>query len=282
METVTNESSQRLLDRRNAEFWNELCGTGLAQAIGITDASRESLRHFDDAYFGMYPYLMDYVTPHSLDGKKVLEIGLGYGTLGQRLAERGADYHGLDIAPGPVMMMRYRLEQLGRPPNVLEGSALDMPYEPESFDYVYSIGCLHHTGNLRKAIEEVCRILKPGGRAIVMLYNRHSFRQFMRVTLPRWRERLKGRHKATQAEEVRALYDTNSTGDVAPHTDYVTPREVRRLFADFSRVNIDIQNFDAFYLPYRIMFIPREKCLNNIGRVLGLDLYITATKHRAS
>jgi SAM-dependent methyltransferase len=282
MDIVNNDSSQHVLDRRNAEFWNELCGTGLAQAIGITDGSPESLRHFDDAYFGMYPYLMNYVTPHALDGKKVLEIGLGYGTLGQRLAERGAEYHGLDIAPGPVMMMRYRLGLLGRPPHVLEGSALDMPYEPETFDYVYSIGCLHHTGNLQKAIDEVHRILKPGGRTIVMLYNRNSFRQFKQVTLPRWRERLKGRHKETEAEKIRALYDTSSTGTVAPHTDYVTPREVRRLFADFSRVQIDIQNFDAFYLPYRIMFVPREKCLNNIGRVLGLDLYITATKHKAS
>ena len=278
METVANDSSQRTLDARNAEFWNELCGTGLAKTIGITDASAESLRHFDDAYFGMYPYLMDYVSPHSLSGKRVLEIGLGYGTLGQRLAERGADYYGLDIAAGPVMMMRYRLEQLGRAPNVLEGSVLGMPYETESFDFVYSIGCLHHTGNLRKAVEEVRRVLKPGGRAIVMLYNRNSYRQFINVTLPRWRERLRGRRKAASAEEIRGLYDTSSTGDVAPYTDYVTSREVRRLFAGFSPVSIDIQNFDGFYLPYRITFIPREKCLNNLGRVLGLDLYITATK----
>jgi SAM-dependent methyltransferase len=278
METTATESSQRSLDRRNADFWNELCGTGLAQAIGIADASPESLRRFDDAYFGMYPYLMNYVLPHNLAGTKVLEIGLGYGTLGQRLAERGADYYGLDIAPGPVMMMRYRLEQLGRPPNVLEGSALEMPYEAETFDYVYSIGCLHHTGNLRRAIAEVGRVLKPGGHAIVMLYNRHSFRQFMQVTLPRWRERLKGRSKTPEAEAIRALYDTSSTGTVAPHTDYVTRRDVRRLFVGFSRVSIDIQNFDAFYLPYKIMYVPREKSLNNLGRILGLDLYITAKK----
>jgi SAM-dependent methyltransferase len=256
MDTIAGDSSQGLLDTRNAKFWNELCGTGLAQTIGITDASPESLRRFDDAYFGIYPYLMNYVSPHALSGKKVLEIGLGYGTLGQRLAERGADYHGLDIAPGPVMMMRYRLERLGRAPNVLEGSALAIPYEAESFDFVYSIGCLHHTGNLPKAVEEVGRVLKSGGR-------------------------LRGRHKVTSAQAVRALYDINSTGDVAPHTDYVTPREVRRLFAGFSRVSIDIQNFEGFYLPYRMKYIPRETCLNNLGRVLGLDLYITATKRSA-
>jgi hypothetical protein len=111
-----------------------------------------------------------------------------------------------------------------------------------------------------------------------MLYNRNSLRQFMRVTLPRWRERLKGRLEMTQAEDVRAMYDTNSIGKAAPHTDYVTPRQARRLFAAFWRVSIDIRNFDPFCLPYRNTIIPREKCLNNIARVLGLDLYITAIK----
>src|SRR5262245_59303594 len=101
---------QSVIDSRNAEFWNELCGTALARTIGISDASPQSLRRFDDAYFKLYPYLIQYVTQHALNGKQVLEIGLGYGTLGQSLAERGADYHGLDIADGPVRMMRYRLE----------------------------------------------------------------------------------------------------------------------------------------------------------------------------
>src|SRR5207253_502558 len=103
------------------------------------------------------------------------------------------------------------------------------------------------------------RFQKAGGRAIVMLYNRSSFRQLVRVTLPRLRERLKGRHRAIQAEEIRALYDTSSTGEAAPHTEYVTRREVRHLFDDFSRVRMEIRNFDALHLPRRV-FIPREKC----------------------
>ena len=123
------------------------------------------------------------------------------------------------------------------------------------------------------------QMLRPGGCAIVMLYNRNSWRQFSRVTLPRWRERGKRRHHRGDAEAVRAMYDTNSSGAAAPHTDYVSRREVHRLFAAFARVRIDVRNFDSFYLPYRNIYVPREKCLNNIARVLGLDLYITAIKH---
>lgn len=50
-------------------------------------------------------------------------------------------------------------------------------FATETFDYVYSIGCLHHTGDVPRSIEEVHRVLVPGGRAVVMLYNRHSLRR---------------------------------------------------------------------------------------------------------
>src|SRR5688572_16592594 len=98
------------LDRANAEFWNELCGTTLARSLGIVDRSAASLRRFDDAYLDLYPYLLDYVQPERLAGGSVLEVGLGYGTLGQKLAEAGARYIGLDLATGPVTMMAHRLK----------------------------------------------------------------------------------------------------------------------------------------------------------------------------
>ena len=93
------------------------------------------------------------------------------------------------------------------------------------------------------------------------------------------RERGKRRPHRGDAEAVRAMYDTTSSGAAAPHTDYVSRREVHRLFAAFARVRIDVRNVDSFYLPYRNTYIPREKCLNNIARALGFGLYITAIKH---
>src|SRR5215218_741038 len=101
--------AQHRLDEANARFWNELCGTGLAKHLGITDHAEASLRRFDDAYFGMYPYLLPTVRPQEMAGKAVLEIGLGYGSLSQKLAEAGADYTGMDIAAGPVRMVTDRL-----------------------------------------------------------------------------------------------------------------------------------------------------------------------------
>jgi len=276
------EVRQTETDVRNAAFWNELCGSTLARSLGITDRTPESLRKFDEAYMAIYPYLSSYVTEQDLTGKRLLEIGLGYGTLGQIIALRGCQYHGLDIADGPVEMMRYRLGLLGQEVGgrVQKGSALDIPYPADSFDYVYTIGCLHHTGDLPKAVSEVHRVLTAGGKAVVMLYNRYSFRQLAQLRASYVWEILTGRRRWTSlGEAVRARYDSNAAGDAAPHTDFVSRSDVRhRLFGRFSSIRIDVQNFDGYALLRGRIVIPREKLLGNIARVLGTDLYVMATK----
>lgn len=160
-------ATQAGIDRANSFFWSELCGTTLARRIGITDASPKSLASFDRAYFEMYQYLRDYL-PADPRGVRVLEIGLGYGTVGQFLAANGADYHGLDIASGPVEMMHHRLAQLGlrdSSARIVRGSASEIAHGPEEFDLVVTNGCLHHTGNVNRAVAEIHRVLRPGGRS---------------------------------------------------------------------------------------------------------------------
>src|SRR4051812_15579052 len=96
-------------DQANAEFWDELCGSAFAQALGITDHTSASLERFDRAYLDFYPYLLDRVGLQDVAGKEVLEVGLGYGTLSQQLAAVAADFTGLDVAAGPVNMVNHRL-----------------------------------------------------------------------------------------------------------------------------------------------------------------------------
>jgi ubiquinone/menaquinone biosynthesis C-methylase UbiE len=270
---------QRTIDEGNRAFWDELCGTGLAQELGITKITPESLERFDAAYMASYPYLTRYLEGLPVEGRRVLEIGLGFGTVGQRLAEGGALYHGTDIAAGPVAMMRDRLARLGETDEaaVRQASALELPWGEATFDVVVSIGCLHHTGDLPRAVSEVHRVLVPGGISFVMLYNAHSFRQLVVVRRERLRAFVARRNSS---ERVRAMYDTNSAGEAAPHTDFVSRRDVRRLFGAFSSVEIDSQNFDALTPTFagRTLTVPRERLLANVGRVLGLDLYVNACK----
>jgi SAM-dependent methyltransferase len=273
------------IDKQNAEFWNELCGTATARSLGITEPSSENLRRFDEWYMNYYPYLGRYVYSEDLKGKRVLEIGLGYGTLGQLLALQGCQYYGLDIAMNPVAMMRYRFALLGLEGayQAQVGSALEIPYKDASFDYVYSIGCLHHTGDLSRGISEVHRVLAKGGKAIIMLYHRHSFRQLVRLPRLRLRNLVRQCFRSTNgspgfAQWVRAFYDKNTKGEAAPYTDYVSRAQVRSLFSDYRVVRIESQNCDPLVLPKGRVVVSREKLLNNLGRVMGIDLYITATK----
>src|SRR3954471_3618020 len=117
--------SQSATDRANSEFWKTLCGTTDAIRLGIADRSPASLKKFDDWYFEFYPYLERHIPFEAMKGADVLEVGLGYGTVGQRIAESSARYTGFDIAHGPVEMMNYRLSLLGAPETAVEGSILE-------------------------------------------------------------------------------------------------------------------------------------------------------------
>jgi SAM-dependent methyltransferase len=278
--TATLDEAQQRLDEANARFWDELCGTGLAQVIGITDRSPASLRKFDDAYFGMYPYLLPTVSPEEMAGKSVLEIGLGYGSLSQKLAEAGADYTGMDIADGPVQMVSDRLRMTGLPGKAVRGNALAMPFPDGSLDFLVSIGCFHHTGNVQKCLDETFRVLRPGGACVIMLYNKFSFRQWRRRPLATLRERFRDRFGGDRRLDVDALrgeYDAHVDGTAAPEVTLHSVRELRRRFGRFKEVEIRKQNCDPLFL-VRGRYIARERLLGSLGQWLGLDLYVRAVK----
>lgn len=277
--TAALQPDSRDVDQRNEEFWDELCGSGLAKALGLEGRDQETLNAFDRAYAGFYPYLFGYLDRFPLAGKRVLEIGLGYGTLGQEIVRHGAEYYGLDIAAGPVQMMRHRLSMLGvgGEDRIVQGSAAAIPFPDGMFDYVYTIGCLHHTGALAESVEEVRRVLAPGGWAVVMLYHADSWRQLRQVKLPaalaRWRHR-----SGPSQDDVVRMYDADSSGAAAPHTDFVSRKMVRHLFRNYAEVKIDTRNFDDLALRGRILF-PRKWLLGSpLERWLGLDLYIVARR----
>ena len=272
-------TSQADIDQENAAFWSELCGSGVARMLGITGDDPTDLKRFDDWYFGYYPYLKKHVDPFDLRGRSVLEIGLGYGTLGQYIAERGAVYYGLDVAATPVEMMRHRLRMLGGPAEdrVVQGSALEIPFPSDTFDHVYSIGCLHHTGDLSRSFAEVRRVLKPGGTTVLMLYNRYSWRQLWRVDRRRLGAALRT-GRMPSAKKIRAYYDTNAAGDSAPHTDFTSRHGARHLLTGFSDVAIQAENFDPIRFRRKLL-VRRERLIEGpIARLFGLDLYITARK----
>lgn len=261
--------STTAIDRANAAFWNELCGSWIARRLGIRDHSAESLRRFDAAYLAMYPYLLDHVPVGEMRDRDTLEIGLGFGTLGQRIAEAGARYRGLDIAAGPVDMMNHRLAMAGLPGRAVLGSMLACPFPDASFDHVVSIGCFHHTGDTQRCFDETLRVLRPGGTAHLMVYNRYSYQQWLR-----WPVRtLLGSSSTMQ----RAVHDKDASGAAAPETQFFSASELRRMLARFSSVHVTKENCEEMRVR-RWRLVSRERLLPSLGRWAGLDLYVRAVK----
>jgi SAM-dependent methyltransferase len=269
------------ISKYNAAFWDELCGSHLAKSLGITDSSIESLKKFDDWYFDFYPYLFHHIPFSETKGKRVLEIGLGYGTVSQRLVESGADYTGLDIAQGPVSMVNQRLIQNKLPGAAVQGSILEPQLPAASFDYVIAIGCLHHTGDLKFAIKQCHHLLRPGGQLIFMVYYAYSYRRFRMtplLTVKNMTKEIFG-YRGVVGEgsnRQRAAYDSSLKGGGAPHTDWISARSLEDYCGAFTSFESTIENIDQ-EAPFRST--PRKELLKTKWpSIIGLDIYATATK----
>jgi len=102
----------------------------------------------------------------NLKGKKVLDIGCGFGRFVYYLREKGIDAIGIDISESSI--------KLAKDNNCAVGNAEDLQFENNSFDVVISLGVLHHTPDINKAIQEIWRVLKPDGIVFVVLYNKYD------------------------------------------------------------------------------------------------------------
>jgi ubiquinone/menaquinone biosynthesis C-methylase UbiE len=119
----------------------------------------------------------------SLRTKDVLEIGVGNGSHAQLLAEHAKSFAGIDLTEYSVRSTSERLRVFGLPGTVAEMDAEKMLFPDKSFDFVWSWGVIHHSANTRKIIEEMYRVLRPGGEAVVMVYHRTLWEYYVQGAL---------------------------------------------------------------------------------------------------
>ena len=261
----------------NAQFWNDICGTNAAINLGLTDRTLNSLEVFDKWFFGIYPYLMPFVNKALSKNLNVLEVGLGYGSVGYALINEGHTYCGLDIANGPVQLMQYRIRESGQVGDAQLGDVLKCPFEDSTFDAAIAIGSLHHTGNFDLAINELKRIIIPGGTIIGMVYSYFSLRNWLRFPVKTFRLALKNMRvpvRVNADEKLRWLSDHNDAGQAAPHTEYFSKRALKKALSPAGSVTIRRRNLDSFPLPFGLSERFRLLLLKTpLQNLLGLDLY---------
>lgn len=103
-----------------------------------------------------------------LEGKLVLDAGCGTGRYSHVLKDSGAEIICVDYS----YAIDVAYENLSALPNVhlIQGDILALPLKDGLFDYICSIGVLHHTPDTRKAFQALVKKLAPGGRISIYVY----------------------------------------------------------------------------------------------------------------
>jgi len=113
-----------------------------------------------------------------LAGKRVLDVGCGKGRFARVLheAEPAAEIWGLDISSE---MLRHVPEGI----HTRAGSMTELPFEDGFFDAAYATESLEHAVEIERAVAEICRVVKTGGRIAIIDKNA---RQWGRLETPEW------------------------------------------------------------------------------------------------
>lgn len=104
-----------------------------------------------------------------LQGKRVLDAGCGMGRFAEVCADAGAEVHGVDLSAAVEAVAA----NLGSRPEVhlYQADIMNLPFPEESFDFIYSIGVLHHTPDTRRAFRSLVPLLRSGGAIAIWVYS---------------------------------------------------------------------------------------------------------------
>ncbi len=121
-------------------------------------------------YHGLIDDLEMQIIEPMARGKKVLEAGCGTGLILERLARVADEAVGFDLSPG----MLEKAKERGL--NAVLGSVTEIPFPDASFDLVCSFKVLAHVPEIGKALQEMARVTRPGGKMVLEFYNPRSIR----------------------------------------------------------------------------------------------------------
>ena len=110
------------------------------------------------------------IVPNKRYGRAI-DGGCGTGVCSLALSEMADEVVGLDISRGSIKTGENLAEKLGiENIRFVQGSLLDIPFPDNSFDLSYSWGVIHHTVDPVRALDELVRVLKPGGTLVLAIY----------------------------------------------------------------------------------------------------------------
>lgn len=223
---MMTEANDEALKQQVREYWNaHPCGT---QFTNLEWGSKQFFDEVERFRYDTQPFMRELLEFDNFRGKRLLEIGCGLGTDLLQFAHAGAIVTGVDLSPASIELVRKRFALEGIPVNAQVADAEHLPFPDASFDVVYSFGVLHHTPNTQKSIDEVHRVLRPGGRIIIMLYHKDSIHVYLGAPLYRLSRQWRSGVRSLVEDWVR-VYD----GAENPLGKAYSKAELRKMFSRF-------------------------------------------------
>jgi ubiquinone/menaquinone biosynthesis C-methylase UbiE len=245
----------------------------------VKAAEPHTLKWFQEAEayrYGEYaPWMAETMEFAAHRGERVLEIGGGMGTDLSQFARHGALITDLDLSSGHLELAKENFRLRGLPGEFVLHDAEALVFADATFDLVYSNGVLHHTPNTRQVVQEIYRVLKPGGRAIIMMYAENSLHYWRNLV---WSIGIKDDQlrRYSMGEIMSRSVERSDNASARPLVKVYTPRRLRRLFADFVDREVVQRQMVAAEVPRSLAWLP----LPALGTLMGWNLIIKARKPR--
>jgi glycosyltransferase involved in cell wall biosynthesis/ubiquinone/menaquinone biosynthesis C-methylase UbiE len=205
-------------------------------------------------------------------GENVLEVGGGMGTDLAQFAKHGAVVTDVDLSSGHLELAKENFRLRGLYGRFIHHDAERLPFDDGAFDLVYSNGVIHHSPNSAQMVQEMYRVLKPGGRVIVMVYAENSLHYWYSIVLGHGL--YQGLLSDQSVGEIMSSTVEMTANDARPLVKVYTKERVRRLFSDFSDVSVVKRQLTAPELPRLLRWMP----LPFAGELMGWNLIVKGRK----
>lgn len=266
------ETGDRYKDEVQKQWDNDPAGSHYVKKA--SPHTKEWFREVEAYRYDEYaPWMAETMEFAGHAGHELLEIGGGIGTDLSQFARHGAKITDLDLSSGHLELAKENFRLRGLPGRFIHHDAEALPFDDNSFDVVYSNGVIHHTPNTRGVVREIRRVLRPGGKAIIMVYAENSLHYWRNLV---WAIGIKEDALQTQSmgEIMSRSVERSDNAAARPLVKVYTPARLANLFEGFQDIEIVQRQMVAEEKPRLLARVP----LPTLGKWMGWNLIIKARK----
>ena len=261
-----DESERAAWQKANRDWWEATpMRYDWRESVEIEPNSREFYLEIDRRFLSSVKAFMPWrsrpfeqLIPYDrLPAMDVLEIGVGQGTHAQLIAPHCKSFTGIDLTVAASEATTRRLQLFGIEGAIHRMDAEEMSFPDASFDYIWSWGVIHHSADTNRILQQMHRVLRPGGRATVMVYHRNWWNFLVVAGL------LKGIFQG-QFRELSNLHRVAQGATDGAIARYYTPKDWAALTAG----RFEIEQFRFYGVKSEVIPLPPGRLKRAIERIV--------------